>query len=532
MESSSGSNDMDQQRKIQNTFEGIDYISHLPEAIILYILSFLPIKDLIVVSLLSRLWKNMVMNHLSIVPSSLNLDELEMIRNFIRRSIQRHQSADFLGASSSSQCLTNLIHSARRQYMDFVNRTLFLHSGCIINHLQLSFCYDGSDRYTRRVTSWVRFALTNKIKELDLDFSKGELLRPSDSAQPYELPNGSFCPNILHTLTLTYCKLKAASFGVLISLQKLCLRQVKVIEGSIGELVSKCPVLEDVSLEHCVIPNEFMVSEEDIKIKRLSLIDCKTEEWPMFSIDISTPDLLMLTIVGRYLMTSSIRKAFRLREVFIDIEQIYADHVQGDALGSLLDGFGHCKTLTLTTWCIQVLPTGENLLQKLPIPLENLEHLKLVAGMVKQELPGIACLLRSCPNLKILTLIMQDPVHVDWAEFEEDIPDILDFEEHSYWELQNLPFRCLQTSLKQVKINGFTGKSNEVLTIKFLLENAVVLENMEVFYAATNMFAATIAEQQLINTLWFQDNSHYLQTFSRASPRVQIAVFRNLNFNM
>ena len=358
MESSGGSNNMDQQRKIQNTFEGTDYISQLPEAIILYILSFLPIKDLIVVSLLSRLWKNMVMNHLSIVPSSLNLDELEMIRNFIRRSIQRHQSARFHGASSSSQCLTNLIHAARRQYIDFVNRTLLLHCGCIINHLQLSFCYDGSDRYTRRVTSWVRFALTNKIKELYLDFSQGELLRPSDVVHLYEFPKGSFCPKILHTLTLTYCKLRAASFGVLVSLQRLCLRQVKVIECSIRDLVSKCPILEDLSLEHCVIPNEFMVSEEDMKIKRLSLLDCKTVQWPMFSIDISTPDLLMLTIVGRYLMTSNIQKAVHLLEVFIDIEQIYADHVQGDALGSLLNGFCHCKTLTLNTWCIQVALTN------------------------------------------------------------------------------------------------------------------------------------------------------------------------------
>lgn len=268
------------------------------------------------------------MNHLSIVPSSLNLDELEMIRNFIRKSIQQHQYVDFHGASSSPQCLTNLIHAARRQYMDFVNRTLLLHSGCIINHLQLSFCYDGSDRYTRRITNWVHFALSNKIKELDFDFSKGELLRPSDLVRPYKLPHGNFCPKILHTLTLTYCSLRAASFGVLISLQRLCLKQVKIIKCSIWDLVSKCPILEDFSLKHCVIPNEFMVSEENMKIKRLSLIGCKTEEWPMFSIDITTPNLLMLTIVGRYLMTSSIWKAFHLIEVFIDIEQIYADHVQ------------------------------------------------------------------------------------------------------------------------------------------------------------------------------------------------------------
>ena len=62
----------------------------------------------------------------------------------------------------------------------------------------------------------------------------------------------------------------------------------------------------------------------------------------------------------------------------------------------------------------KVLPTGENLLQQLPIQLLNLRHLRMAVGWTKQEFPGIACLLRSCPNMERLTLDMLKPVNVDW----------------------------------------------------------------------------------------------------------------------
>lgn len=64
---------------------------------------------------------------------------------------------------------------------------------------------------------------------------------------------------------------------------------------------------------------------------------------------------------------------------------------------------------------LKVLPTGQNLLERLPTDLHNLKHLHLLVGLAKQELPGISCLLRSSPNLENLTLRMQEPEEVDWV---------------------------------------------------------------------------------------------------------------------
>lgn len=366
-----GKNEGRQSRR-ENKSEGIDYISHLPEAIILHILSFLPLKELVAVSFLSRLWQGMVLALISMVPSNLNLDEIKMMGKYVcRREICYPKHGDGHTPDSAHQCLCHSVRAARRKFEEFVDRTLLLHTGCTIEKLRLSICYDQNmplknstetydahSEYTKRIEKWVQFAFRNNIKILELDFSKGKMFEPTGWDKIYDMPHGNFAPKNLRTFILNYCKQSPSIFVVFGSLQRLSFKQVKFFGCSvltIGELVAKCPTLEDLSLEYCIIPNDFTVSDQDMKIKRLSLINCKTDEWPMFPIDISTPDLLMLTMVGVYLMNSTVRKALHLADVVIDIKQKYGDHIQGDALGLLLTSLKHCQTLTLSTWCIQVL---------------------------------------------------------------------------------------------------------------------------------------------------------------------------------
>lgn len=89
----------------------------------------------------------------------------------------------------------------------------------------------------------------------------------------------------------------------------------------------------------------------------------------------------------------------------------------------------------------------------------------------------------------------------------------------------------MENSLRQVKITGFTGKSNEIQMVKFLLENAEVLEKMEIFLAETGMIPSNQTERY-VNGMWYQDNSHYLLTFPRVAPEAHVAVFKNLGLDM
>lgn len=360
MESTSSSRNegknIEQQSRKQQKTNAIDYLNYIPEAIVFHILSLLPLEELIIMSLISKEWKGIAIRYLLMVPSTLNLNELEMPGTILRRNPQCAICGKSISSCNSSQRQNHLMYAARKKFIEFVDRSFQLHSNCIIKNLQLSCRYKANDKYgyTRKIDSWVNLAFTNDIKVLSLDFSRGKLSEPSELGQPYKLPHGCFAPKILETLILNFCKFRPSSFQFFASLQRISLVQVEVFDCTLAELASKCPVLEDVSLENCVFPDEFMMSGENIMIKTLSVINCETHEWPMYDIDLSTPCLQMFTLIGNYLLTSRIRNATEIRDVVIGIKEIHANHIQGDALGSLLIGLSHARSVTVNPWCIQV----------------------------------------------------------------------------------------------------------------------------------------------------------------------------------
>jgi hypothetical protein len=56
--------------------EAKNFISYLPYEIMIHIISLLSLEALVLVSLVSRKWENLVKNFLSMKSSSLNLDEM------------------------------------------------------------------------------------------------------------------------------------------------------------------------------------------------------------------------------------------------------------------------------------------------------------------------------------------------------------------------------------------------------------------------------------------------------------------------
>lgn len=128
---------------------------------------------------------------------------------------------------------------------------------------------------------------------------------------------------------------------------------------------------------------------------------------------------------------------------------------------------------------------------------------------------------------KLLNLRLLYVIHLTIQNALQDfVPNIFDFEEHSYWQSQNLPYQCLQHSLKKVEVNGFVGRSNEMKMIQFLLENARVLEKMVISFIGRNAFAASTQQQQN-NYMQLQNNSLQLLNFPRASSQAQIEIFGN-----
>ncbi|KAK3021420.1 hypothetical protein RJ639_046828 [Escallonia herrerae] len=511
-------------RSRQDTSRGIDYISRMPIEVLLHIFYFLPLKYWIVMSLVSKQWKY-IWTQISI----LTLDEAELVTGIIRKEISCLSCIASLN-HHICQCHQHAVNAARRKFAEIVDRILLFHSGCTIEHFRLSCHHDNQEMYAPTVDKWVQFSMTSNIIELELDFSpgmpnnyyemEGLLVKRNIDCQQYALPRHAFQPKLLKVLTLSFCKFEATSYGAFKSLKRLSLYHVDILDCSIGDLVSKCPALEDLSLKYCFHPEKFFVCKQELKIKYLFLMHCMTENRAMFPIDIITPNLLTLTIVGSYLMSTSVKRATKLINVTIDIEQRFADHAQGNFLASLLLDLFHCHTLALSSWCIQVLPTGDGLRRQLPLPFRNLKHLMLHVGLVKQELPGISCLLRSFPILESLQLKLCTPMNVEWDVFQDMIPNIFELEAQSYWESQNSPFHCLQNCLKKVKIYGFVGQNTEMEMVKFLLENGIVLETLDVYYYGLNPWAST---QEALDYKWFQfRNLVTLMTLPKARSQARV----------
>lgn len=378
------------QRAIAHTSEATDYISRLPDVILVYILSFLPLKDCIKISALSKRWK-----YLWTKTCRLNINEIEIIAKLVRSNFYCTICED-IWTSSTTCCQKHLLKVARRMFADVVDRTLLLHSGCTLDKFRLSFLYDVYDGLTKKVDIWVRYAWASNIKDMELSFFNPGLLEYFDERVPvrvgvdlnllYELPHNCLVSKILSSLNMNCCKLRASALKVFPSLRRIFLKQVVILDSSVRVLASKFPLLEDLSLENCVISIQFFVCDEDLMIKRLYVTNCKPNEIPTFEINISTPRLVLLVLHGVYVKLTSMRKVTQLVDVTIDIRCLLVSEERA-GLTSLLSGLRHSQNLTLTSWCIQVAFLYSSCLQI----LSQLHSIVIYQSVV----------IRPCPQMKI-----------------------------------------------------------------------------------------------------------------------------------
>ncbi|EFH48270.1 F-box family protein [Arabidopsis lyrata subsp. lyrata] len=187
-----------------------DLISKLPEVLISQILSYLPTKDIVRTSVLSKRWKSIWL----LIPG-LHLDSCEF--------------PDY------------------NTFVDFMNDFLFSSrepKSCL-NKLKLSIQKDETDPSC--VTLWTDFVARGKLTHLDVEFGGRLLMRVYWELMPLSLYT---CKTLLH-LRLYRVLLRKFDPRVdsLPRLKTLCLEEnVYPNEASLESLISSCPVLEDLTI--------------------------------------------------------------------------------------------------------------------------------------------------------------------------------------------------------------------------------------------------------------------------------------------
>ncbi|XP_030493087.2 putative F-box/LRR-repeat protein At4g15060 isoform X2 [Cannabis sativa] len=232
-----------------NKAEDEDRISKLPDAIILHILSFLPSKDLVPTSLLSKRWKLMWYS----VPTLSFLDtkharlpwHYDRFCDYVDTSLERRKRGMFFMGDSVITSFKLQIHSYARS----------------IAH---------------RIDKWFAFAVQNKVKKISLSFSKetewNRDLRCFDYYY-YCLPK-TLVVNAMHLTILELGKVElnsrySFSFPCL---ESLSMDLVRLADNDVlDKLLLGSPSLEKFRLDCCSLRTDHQLNINSFSLKFLQI---------------------------------------------------------------------------------------------------------------------------------------------------------------------------------------------------------------------------------------------------------------------
>ncbi|XP_010512175.1 PREDICTED: F-box/LRR-repeat protein At3g59250-like isoform X1 [Camelina sativa] len=460
-----------------------DIISGLPEALLCHILSFLPIEDSALTSLLSKKWR-----YLFAFRPNLDFDGSVYLK--LPQELFDYNEMDRM---------------IRWSFVDFVNRVLELQGDSTVNRFSLMFGH-GVVR-SEFVNEWISNVLRRGVNDLDLRISLHEGRLPSKIFESKSLVRLRIESGNVYGIDLEH-----------VSLLKLkTLYLTRVMLGDSGDcfhkLTSGCHVLEELLLIR-VYSDLWNRSLSSNSLKRLTLHPCGEEyDHNPDTVSFDTPNLVYFDY-SDYIARKYPKVDFgSLVEATIDLGMTrhqYAhanyENLVGNA-SDLLKGICNVKILYLSASTLEVLTFCCK-----PVPVFNsLIHLTVEThnNVGWESLPT---LLKKCPNLETLVF---DGFHHKYTIKCGDVDGCL-------CKFSGEVPTCLSSSpVKALKVLRFgeTGIENQIELIKHFLETMPRLEKLTVHYD-------TSIDDDLIKV------SSQLNNFAReASPNCEIHVISDRLLN-
>ncbi|CAL1392478.1 unnamed protein product [Linum trigynum] len=265
-----------------------------------------------------------------------------------------------------------------------------------------------------------------------------------------------FVAHELNALKLHNCKLLSPSGFVGFSkLTCLELANVVVDEDFFVGFLHKCPLLEELRMIDCL----GCIDSPDIEAPRLKVLCLRTILWTIrFKY---TPVLSQVSILDYcdYLSNGM----YRYQQGSIDIV---------DVLDASLPAL---KQLKLGIEFLLLLAAGNHVPKRLPTPLQHLEVLEM-DSLVLHSLPEarvLFCLIMSSPNLKTLTIQIDDGARDPEENLIDSLKSLLEAEDpQGSWG-------CFQ-SLEELTINGICGSQVELDLVSLALAGAPLLRKIVV----------------------------------------------------
>ncbi|KAL5712063.1 hypothetical protein ACHQM5_014270 [Ranunculus cassubicifolius] len=439
-----------------------DKISYMPEPIQSHIVSYLPLKEAIKTSILSRRWRE--------IGSSLsNLDFEELGED-------------------------------EKVNKDIIDQTLFLHNGSDIRRFKLIVDVGAEYVSPIHLNRWVSFALRHNVAELSLTVSNGELEL---------LPLNLFTCRSLTTLDLYCFSLKLPSAIHFPLLKKLTLIQMTFCDENLANKLftdTSCPLLENLEISNCNLDLLSTLSITCTNLKYLKLLDNRHLSDDTHDHDIefnlSNPNLHEIWYESNRLPQISVGT---LSSLLIATFELYSPPSGSAAMENIackiLMGMHNVRKVRLRCYFIQWLTSVLDLPTCLPTSYGCLKSLRLVLDPTKNQLQVVKFLLGSYPNLQKLYLHF----------YEEDctVPDMMPMD--AYWKSKEFSTVDVLNHLETVEFDNIRGSESELELVSYLLDNASILEWMNITF--------------LDKEITLETRMHICQkllTLPRVSPRARI----------
>ncbi|XP_050383488.1 putative F-box/FBD/LRR-repeat protein At5g22670 [Argentina anserina] len=412
-------------RKSREGYHNLDRISALPDDILVYLVSHLPLKEAVATSVLSRRWHNV---GLSTTTLRFHVVDFSICDNF--RRYWRFQTKEF-------------IEQENWKYINWVDHVLQQHKGKHVKEFRVSFSLDG--RFSSSINRWIQFAMENSVERLELDLYPEAFLR--FGYEDYKL----------HKL-LGLCIPNLGSCGGNIgfkSLKVLQIRHVGVTGEFLEHFLSSCPLLERLSVSYSKDLVNLRVISPSIALKYLVIRNCDNLE----SIEIRDVNIVSFSYRGFRSTNLVISNVPLLSEVTFLKNAWPKDFIR--------DIFTHCCLSNIENLKLHIHGAAYNEKSALPL-LANLKHLELyVVANYRRALHHLNSFLKASPYL--LTLVLK-------LDKYEGRPLYSCLE---VGEIEKAP-DCPHNHLKVVEILGYRAHTSGVEHVMYLLKNVLALEKIVV----------------------------------------------------
>ncbi|XP_049349526.1 FBD-associated F-box protein At5g38590-like [Solanum verrucosum] len=467
-----------------------DRISQLPDDILVYILSFLTIKEATYTSLLSKRW----------LP----------VWKYIPR-------LDFDATEPLHQVFLN--HKLRKmhmkKYVRWVNRTLHK---CEVHRLdQFRVCFDLNKFSQHEIDKWLEFAFARQVQRLELDLLKGGK----------ETRDFDYCYTFPAQLLGLNDKLPALWHNFM-SVKVLLLKSVNVTGEVLEFFLHNCPFLEEMVVHGSGTLVNLQVIGPSLKLKHLEIWRCQCLE----SLKIHDTNLVTLVASAAtklflsnapMLIKVEIVGAFRpiLKDILAPISCVLSQLEVLKITSS--DGLGNYKFPEFTklkkfvahvfAWRDTSLLGCTHVIGAAPL-LEEFE-LKLVwyGGMAAEwnydsgiSLTPAECFIgKSIPGLKVpldSNLVWFKPLRV----------------KRECKKMVSCPLR----HLKVIRLCGYFGRTCEFELVKYFLENAIVLE--KIIIDPRSQIVTPVLSLSTIEMEQMSRNFAKLQLEGEVPPRIELVI--------